>query len=109
MSYRQQPSQALPFTAKVLTAPAPHLQSRVKEDRRKRWDEAQRVALTAASAALAAFDKASGPASKLTELAKRQRSELEGRVNYLKELQKGYEDFGEKGAFVRSSSVLVGN
>jgi len=51
--------------------------------------------LAAASAALAAFDRASGPTSKLDEVGKRGRAELEGRVGYLQDLQKNYEDQGE--------------
>lgn len=69
---------------------------RTKDERRKLWDEQQRLAVTSAASALSAFDRAQGglPASKLSEELKKSRVELEGRVALLKELGKNYEDVG---------------
>lgn len=70
------------------------LTHRTKDERRKLWDAQQRLAVTAAAAALSAFDRVQGTASKLSEELKKTRSELEGRVTLLKELGKNYEDVG---------------
>jgi hypothetical protein len=70
------------------------LVSRIKDKRAKRWKEHQDTCLMEASAALAAFDKANPTASKLTEDQKKLRAELEARLAYLKDLEKGFEDFG---------------
>ncbi|KAG2491863.1 hypothetical protein HYH03_009817 [Edaphochlamys debaryana] len=70
------------------------LVTRLKEDRKKRWEEAQRRAVAEAVAALAKFDRDT-PGSKLSEPeAKKERAELEGRVGLLKDLAKAYEDPG---------------
>ncbi|GAX82749.1 hypothetical protein CEUSTIGMA_g10175.t1 [Chlamydomonas eustigma] len=68
------------------------LVDRVKSERRKQWDEQQRVAVAQAVADLAGLEgksdmKASGDAAKL-------KAELESRLSYLKEAAKSYEDFG---------------
>lgn len=70
------------------------LEARLKEERRKKWEEAQRRAIAEAVAALAKFDKDT-PASKAgSDPAKKERAELEGRVTLLKDLAKSYEDPG---------------
>ncbi|GLC44539.1 hypothetical protein PLESTB_000062200 [Pleodorina starrii] len=71
------------------------LVTRLKDERKKKWEESQRRAVAEAVAALARFDKCT-PASKLGSdpEARRERGELEGRVNMLKELAKQYEDPG---------------
>ncbi len=78
---------------------SPDRQNRIKEERRKKWDEAQRLALADATAALAAHERASSGGGKEGEQGseaqrRAQKAELEGRVAYLKELQKNYEDCG---------------
>ncbi|KAG2434097.1 hypothetical protein HXX76_007824 [Chlamydomonas incerta] len=71
------------------------LVSRLKEERKRKWEETQRGAIAEAVAALAKFDKDT-PASKLgaDPEAKKERAELEGRVAALKDLAKSYEDPG---------------
>jgi tripeptidyl-peptidase-2 len=68
--------------------PAP-LKARLREERRRRWDEAQRVAVTRAVADLGAAPPAADAA------AAKAREELEARVKLLAELAAKYEDLGE--------------
>jgi tripeptidyl-peptidase-2 len=67
------------------------LKHRLKEERRKRFDEQQRSAVTAATAALAAFGRAPATA---TPAEIKEREELEARVKLLDELSSKYEDHG---------------
>ncbi|KAG2453913.1 hypothetical protein HYH02_002116 [Chlamydomonas schloesseri] len=71
------------------------LVGRLKEERKRKWEETQRGAIAEAVAALAKFDKDT-PASKLGSdpEAKKERAELEARVVALKDLAKSYEDPG---------------
>lgn len=71
------------------------LKSRIKEERRRRLDEQQRGAMTAATSALAAFNK-QHPAAKVgadPEL-KKEKEELEARVKLLEELGGKFDDLG---------------
>ncbi|KAG7670442.1 hypothetical protein Ndes2437A_g04966 [Nannochloris sp. 'desiccata'] len=71
------------------------LKHRLKEERRKRFDEQQRVAVTEATAALAAFEAAHGRAPATATPAEiRERAELEARVKLLEELSSKYDDQG---------------
>jgi hypothetical protein len=58
------------------------------------WKDQQSGALSEAAAALAAFDAAHPPGGKLGGAQRLARGELEARLGYLKELDKGFEDFG---------------
>jgi tripeptidyl-peptidase-2 len=71
------------------------LKQRLKEERRKRFDEQQRAAVTEATAAVAAFEAAHGRAPATATPAEiKQREELEMRVKLLEELSSKYEDQG---------------
>lgn len=74
------------------------LQSRVKEERKKQFEEAQRAAVAAAATASTSTsstttDGATGGSG--DSKAAPNRAELEARLTYLKELWKGFEDPGE--------------
>lgn len=66
------------------------LRARMKEDRAKKLDEKQRVALAAATSELVAFDKANPKPA--TEELKKQRAEHELRVSYLKVCTVGWKE-----------------
>lgn len=66
------------------------LKSRMKEERKKHWQEQQRQALTAASAALSAHQK--DFSGKLDDAQKKEREELEIRLQMLTDM--AYEDGG---------------
>lgn len=66
--------------------------SRLKTERRKRFDEHQRAALTEANAAVAAFSNKAKPP--LGEADKKLKEELESRVKLLTDLADKYEDSG---------------
>jgi len=71
------------------------LKHRLKAERRKRFDEQQRAAVTEATAALAAFEAAHGRAPATASPAEmKQREELEARVKLLEELSSKYDDQG---------------
>jgi tripeptidyl-peptidase II len=71
------------------------LKHRLKEERRKRFDEQQRGAVTKATAALVAFEAAHGRAPATATPAEiKQREELEARMKLLEELSSKYEDQG---------------
>lgn len=67
------------------------LKGRVREARGRLWDEAQRRALAAAQADLAAFNRAHPPAT-ASDADRKERAELEARVKLLGDLQGGRED-----------------
>ena len=69
------------------------LKQRIKEERRRKFDEQQRIAVTEATAALAAFESANGKAPNAPALIK-QKEELEARVKLLEDLAGKYEDQG---------------
>ncbi|GIL53884.1 hypothetical protein Vafri_9378 [Volvox africanus] len=70
------------------------LVTRLKEERKKKWEESQRRAVAEAVAALASFDRDTGTSKISSDLSGKQRTELEGRLNLLKDLAKQYEDPG---------------
>ena len=76
------------------------LKSRIKEERKKKFDKKQREAVTAATKALAAFESAQSektttitPPTPPTTVAK-EKEELEARIKILEELSGAYEDKG---------------
>jgi tripeptidyl-peptidase II len=71
------------------------LRSRIKEERKKRWDEAQRAAVTAANAALAGLPAAGSGG----EVGRKVQEEAEARVKLLGELQDKFEDVGGFSSF----------
>jgi hypothetical protein len=81
------------------------LRSRTKGERRKRWDEKQRGAVTAAAAELARFEK-ENPAAKQPPALDRQRKELRERLQLLRDLADKYEDLGEAAAADGRGSVV---
>ncbi|GLI68325.1 hypothetical protein VaNZ11_012720 [Volvox africanus] len=70
------------------------LVTRLKEERKKKWEESHRRAVAEAVAALAKFDRDTGASKISSDVAGKQRTELEGRLNLLKDLAKQYEDPG---------------
>ncbi|GIL86265.1 hypothetical protein Vretifemale_14673 [Volvox reticuliferus] len=70
------------------------LVTRLKEERKKKWEESQRQAVAEAVAALAKFDRDTAASKISSDIAGKQRTELEGRLNLLKDLAKQYEDPG---------------
>ncbi|KAK9809052.1 hypothetical protein WJX72_008467 [[Myrmecia] bisecta] len=68
------------------------LRRRMKDARRRRWDEKQRAATTAASSALAQFT-CDNP-GQLTEDKKKAKEDLEARIKLLADLAEKYEDPG---------------
>jgi len=71
------------------------LKHRLKAERRKRFDEHQRAAVTEATAALAAFEAAHGRAPATASPAEiKKREELVARVTLLEELSSKYDDQG---------------
>ena len=71
------------------------LKQRIKEERKKKFDEQQRAAVTEATTSLAAFESANGgrtPAS--SPALVKQREELETKVKLLEEMAGKYEDQG---------------
>lgn len=69
------------------------LKQRTKEERRRKFDEQQRVAVTQATAALAAFEAANGKSPTAPVLVK-EKEELEARIKLLEDLAGKYEDQG---------------
>ena len=67
------------------------LVGRVKAERRKEWDEKQRVLLTQEKRALVRFDRKN---PKPDKQQKKERDELEERIKQLEGLQRGYDDPG---------------
>ncbi|KAJ7534844.1 hypothetical protein O6H91_12G006500 [Diphasiastrum complanatum] len=68
------------------------LTSRVKKERKRKWDEQQREALTNALRQLALFDMKHRQTS--DSILKKQREELQNRVDILQKLNEIYEDKG---------------
>jgi hypothetical protein len=95
----------LPCNCSVVHLPALVLQSRVKEERKKQFEEAQRAAVAAAAAASTAAPSSGssstadtageGNAAPQGVEAPASKTELEARLGYLKELWKGFEDPGK--------------
>jgi tripeptidyl-peptidase II len=69
------------------------LKKRTKEERKRRFEERQRVAITAATSALAAHERAHGRTPS-DAAVKKDRTELEARLKLLEEMMGKYEDFG---------------
>lgn len=70
------------------------LTRRLKDERKKKFDEAQRVVSAKAVAALASFEHSSGSGT-LSEDKKKEKEELEARVKLLEDLAAKFEDSGE--------------
>lgn len=72
------------------------LKTRTKEERKRRWEEKQRAAVTAAAADVATFVKVNGAAPPADDALRRQREDLEERMKLLAELGDKYEDQGPR-------------
>ena len=72
------------------------LKARTQEERKRRWDEHQRAAVTAATSAVAAFARAHPAAAAVAAdpALKKEKEELDARVALLQEMSTTYDDVG---------------
>lgn len=70
------------------------LTRRIKEERKRGFEEEQRRAMTAATAALAAHKSQNGSSMPKEFMLKKEREELEARVKLLEDMMKKYDDLG---------------